>query len=385
MRLLAEVVTDTRFPIPDPRPLIRYDSPAMSEFNWPAARILAIDDQIQNVNIIDRLLRRAGFEQIFTTTEPTQAATLFERHQPDLVLLDLHMPDLDGFGVLEQLGPMLPPDGYLPIVFITADADAHLKKRALSMGAKDFVNKPFDATEMVLRIRNLLEARFLYLVLQEQNEQLERRVRERTEELEQAQLEILHRLSRAADFRDDDTMQHTERVGRLSAALARELGMDDEDVELLRLAAPLHDLGKIALPDSILHKGGGLNDDEFAIVKTHTRIGARLLSGSTHPLLQMAEEIARTHHEQWDGSGYLEGLHGDSIPLVSRIVAVADVFDALTHARAYKKSWPLAEVVDELKRQRGRQFDPAVVDALMKLVERGELTDEGLCESEAKA
>ena len=350
----------------------------MSDFSWPGATILAVDDQIQNVNIIERLLRRAGFERIITTTQPRQAQPLFEQHQPDLVLLDLHMPDLDGFGVLDQLGPLLPTEGYLPIVFITADADTHLKKRALSMGAKDFVNKPFDATEIVLRIRNLLEARYLYLALQEQNDVLEARVKERTQELEQAQLEILHRLSRAADFRDDDTMQHTERVGRLSAALARELGMADEDVELLRLAAPLHDLGKIAVPDSILLKGGGLSDDEFAMMKTHTQIGARLLSGSTHPLLQMAEEIARTHHEQWDGTGYLQGLNGKGIPLVSRIVAVADVFDALTHARAYKKSWPLSEVLDELKRQKGRQFDPAVVDALLRIVERGELTIEGL-------
>ena len=350
----------------------------MSDFSWPEARILAVDDQVQNVNIIDRLLRRAGFEHIVTTTHPQQALPLFEEHRPDLVLLDLHMPELDGFGVLDQLGPYLPADGYLPIVFITADADTHLKKRALSMGAKDFVNKPFDATEIVLRIRNLLEARYLYLALQAQNDQLEARVRERTEELEQAQLEILHRLSRAADFRDDDTMQHTERVGRLSAALARELGMGSDDVELLRLAAPLHDLGKIAVPDSILFKGGALDDEEFRTVRTHTAIGARLLSGSTHPLLQMAEQIARTHHEQWDGSGYLDGLQGDTIPLVSRIVAVADVFDALTHARAYKKSWPLSEVLEELQRQKGRQFDPAVVDALLVLVARGELTLEGV-------
>lgn len=346
----------------------------MPEFSWPEARILAIDDQVQNVNIIDRLLRRAGFERIYTTTHPQQARPLFEQHRPDLVLLDLHMPDLDGFGVLDQLHPLIPEDGYLPIVFITADADTHLKKRALSMGAKDFVNKPFDATEIVLRIRNLLEARYLYLALQEQNDQLEARVAERTEELEQAQLEILHRLSRAADFRDDDTMQHTERVGRLSAALAAEIGMPKDEVALLRLAAPLHDLGKIAVPDRILLKGGGLNDEEFALVKTHTRIGARLLSGSTHPLLQMAEQIARTHHEQWDGTGYLEGLNGEDIPLVARIVAVADVFDALTHARSYKRSWPLSEVLDELKRQKGRQFDPAVVDALLQLVKRGELT-----------
>src|SRR5690606_13408080 len=302
----------------------------MSEFDFSQARILAVDDQTQNVTVLQRLLQRAGFERVQTTTDPHSAVAMFHAEQPDLVLLDLHMPGMDGFAVLDAISPSIPPDTYLPIVFITADVDAHLQKKALSRGAKGFVNKPFDPSEIVLRIRNLLEARFLYRALEEQNEILEQRVRERTEELEQAQLELLHRLSRAADFRDDDTMQHTERVGRTSAALARELGLSEETVTLIRRAAPLHDLGKIAVPDSILLKGGRLNDEEFAVVKSHTEIGARLLSGSAHPLLQMAEEIARTHHEQWDGSGYLQGLREEEIPLVSRIVAVADVFDALT-------------------------------------------------------
>ena len=191
----------------------------MSEFNFADARILAVDDQVQNVTVLQRLLVRDGFTHVVTTTSPREAIQLFESERPDLVLLDLHMPEMDGFAVLEALTPRIPVDTYLPIVFITADADTHLKKKALSLGAKDFVNKPFDATEIVLRIRNLLEARFLYRALEEQNNILEQRVQERTEELEQAQLELLHRLSRAADFRDDDTMQHTERVGRTSAAM----------------------------------------------------------------------------------------------------------------------------------------------------------------------
>ncbi len=345
----------------------------MSEFNFADARILAVDDHPHNVAVLKRLLERAGFVHVVTTTDPREGVRLFESMTPDLVLLDLHMPGMDGFAVLDAITPQIPANTYLPVVFITADADTHLKKKALSLGANDFVNKPFDATEIVLRIRNLLEARFLYRALEEQNNILEQRVQERTEELEQAQLELLHRLSRAADLRDDDTMQHTERVGRTSAALARELGLSGDTEALIRLASPLHDLGKIAVPDSILLKGGRLNDDEFAVVKTHTEIGARLLSGSAHPLLQMAEEIARTHHEQWDGSGYMRGLRAADIPLVSRIVAVADVFDALTHQRTYKKSWPLTETLEEMKRQRGTQFDPAVVDALLRIIERGEL------------
>jgi putative two-component system response regulator len=352
----------------------RYTDP-MSAFNWAAARILAVDDQPQNITLLERLLANAGYAHVQTTTDPAEGVRLVDTTQPDIVLLDLHMPGMDGFDVLRAIAPRISADTYLPVIVITADADTHLKKKALSMGAKDFVQKPFDATEVVLRIRNLLEARFLYKALEEQNNILEDRVRTRTLELEEAQLEILQRLSRAAEFRDDDTMQHTERVGRTSAALAQELGLSDETVALLRLAAPLHDLGKVAVPDSILLKGGRLSDDEFEVVKTHTAIGARLLSGSTHPLLQMAEDIARTHHEQWDGSGYLEGLCARDIPLVSRIVAVADVFDALTHARAYKKSWPLNEVLEEMRRQRGTQFDPDVVDALLRIVERAELVE----------
>jgi putative two-component system response regulator len=171
-------------------------------------------------------------------------------------------------------------------------------------------------------------------------------------------------------------MQHTERVGRLSAALARELGMSEEEVELLRLAAPLHDLGKIAVPDSILLKLGRLTTEEFDQIKSHTQVGARILSGSRHPLLQLAEQIALTHHEHWDGSGYSPGVKGESIPLVSRIVAVADVFDALTHARPYKKAWPVADAVAEIRRQSGRQFDPRVAEAFIELLREDGLLGE---------
>ncbi|MCL4846795.1 MAG: response regulator [Acidobacteria bacterium] len=330
--------------------------------------ILIVDDQENNIRILERMLRKAGYEQLVSSTDPRDAQPLFDQHRPDLVLLDLHMPHLDGFGVLERLAPYIAPGTYMPILVLTADISPEAKQRALSMGAKDFLAKPFDSTEVLLRIRNLLEGRFLYLELQEQNELLEQKVRLRTRELEEAQVEILERLALAAEYRDDATQEHTRRVGEISARLAQRMGMPPDVVELIRRAAPLHDLGKIAVPDSILLKLGKLTDQEFAIIRSHTTIGARILSGSRHPLLQLAEQIALTHHEHWDGKGYQPGLGGERIPVVSRIVAVADVFDALTHTRPYKKAWSVERACAEIQAQSGRQFDPQVVDAFLDLV-----------------
>jgi putative two-component system response regulator len=339
----------------------------------PRATILIVDDQDNNIRILERLLRKSGYDRLIATTDPREAVALFREHEPDLVLLDLHMPYLDGFGVLEQLGPEIPENSFLPVLVLTADLSAEARKRALAMGAKDFLAKPFDAIEVMLRIQNLLEARFLYLALQNQNEQLEQKVHQRTRELEEAQVEILERLALAAEFRDDATHEHTRRVGEISARLARRLGLAEEICDLIRRAAPLHDLGKIAVPDSILLKFERLSVEEFEVVKSHTAVGARILSGSGHPLLRLAEEIALTHHEHWDGGGYSPGLKGEQIPIVSRIVAVADVFDALTHERPYKAAWPVREARAEIERQKGRQFDPRVVDAFLELLEEDEL------------
>jgi putative two-component system response regulator len=340
----------------------------MSECPRLPGRILIVDDQENNVRILERMLRRQGYDDLVSTVDPRRAIPLFVEHRPDLLLLDLHMPYLDGFGVLEQVAPHIPEGTYLPILVLTADISAEAKQRALAMGAKDFLAKPFESTEVLLRIRNLLEARFLYLALQQQNEMLEVKVQQRTSELEDAQVEILERLALAAEFRDDATKEHTHRVGEFSAKLAKRLGMPDDQVQLIRRAAPLHDVGKIAVPDSVLLKLGRLTSDEFDVIKSHTEVGARILSGSHHPLLRLAEQIALTHHEHWDGSGYQPSMHGEEIPLVSRIVAVADVFDALTHARPYKKAWSVEDALAEIQRQRGHQFDPQVVDAFVELL-----------------
>ena len=334
------------------------------------ARILIIDDEATNIDLLRRLLQRAGFTHIQTTTDARQASALYVEFRPDLILLDLHMPHLDGLAVMEHLNEIA-EQTYLPVLILTGDLTARARRDALSRGAKDFLHKPFSSDEVLLRIGTLLETRFLYLQIQNQNQALEARVRERTLELESAQIEIIERLAKAAEFRDDNTGQHTERVGQMAALLAKETGLPDAQVSLIRRAAPLHDVGKIGIPDTILLKLGKLTDEEFALVKTHTAIGARILSGSRFPILRLAEEIAFSHHERWDGHGYV-GMSRESIPLAGRIVAVADVFDALTQQRPYKEAWPITEAVAEIDRQRGRQFDPALVDAFLKIVEQQE-------------
>jgi putative two-component system response regulator len=330
------------------------------------ARILIVDDEGANVELLKRLLDRAGFSRLNSTTDPRQAGALFEQVSPDLVLVDLHMPHMDGLAVIEEL-TRLAHGTYLPILMLTGDMAPEARREALTRGAKDFVNKPFHADEVLLRIRTLLETRFLYLQIQSHNQMLEGKVQERTQELEAAQIEILERLAKAAEFRDDNTGQHTERVGQMAALLAKAIGMSSADVALIRRAAPLHDVGKIGIPDAVLLKLGRLTPEEFALVKTHTTIGAQILSGSRFSLLKLAEQIAFSHHERWNGTGY-QGIAGESIPLVGRIVTVADVFDALTQERPYKAAWSKEDAVAEIERQRGHQFDPVIVDAFLRVI-----------------
>src|SRR4051794_20254483 len=221
------------------------------------ARILIVDDEPANVELLKRVLERAGFTRLDSTNDPREAAPMFQSLEPDLVLLDLHMPHINGLQVIDQINE-LGTATYLPILMLTGDMTPDARREALSRGAKDFVNKPFHSDEVLLRIRTLLETRFLYLQIQSQNHELEAKVQERTQELESAQIEIIERLARAAEFRDDNTGQHTERVGQMAALLAQEIGMSDSEVVLIRRAAPLHDVGKIGIPDSVLLKLGKL-------------------------------------------------------------------------------------------------------------------------------
>lgn len=333
------------------------------------AKILIVDDQEFNISLLERILTRKGYTNLRSTQNPLQVTGIFAEFQPDIILLDLHMPEMNGFEVLAQLQEIIHPGEYLPILVLTADITPEAKNQALAQGAKDFLTKPFDRTEVLLRISNLLETRFVYLQLYRQNEILEEKVRERTAELEQAQQEILELLARAAEYRDDVTGHHTRRVGQMAAEVAQMMGLSDWEVEVIRQAAPLHDIGKIGIPDNILLKPGKFTDEEYQQMKHHTHIGANILAGSQFPVLKMAEHIAISHHERWDGAGYPHQLSGEFIPLAGRIVGLVDFFDALTHERPYKQAWTVEATVAEIKRLEGEHFDPSVVGAFLKVLE----------------
>lgn len=335
-------------------------------------RLLLVDDEEPALEALEKMLRRGGYQFLAVQNDSSTVVDTFRQFKPDLVLLDLHMPRMNGFQLMEALQALIPEGEYVPFVVLTGDRDPEVRTRALSSGAKDFLAKPYEYNEVLLRIKNLLETRMLYQRLQEHNNLLEEKVRERTKDLEGTREQVLRRLALAAEYRDDVTGRHAERVGVLSALLAQRLGVSEEVVKLIRFAAPLHDVGKIGIPDAILMKAGPLSKDEFEVMKSHTHIGARILAGGRFPLLELAREIALTHHERWDGKGYT-GMAGERIPVVGRIVAVADVFDSLTHERPYKPACDLEEAMGIIEGGRGSHFDPRVVDAFVELVEEGDL------------
>jgi putative two-component system response regulator len=331
------------------------------------ARFLLVDDEPANLSVLTQMLENWDATQLLSTGDSRQVIGLLESFRPDIILLDLMMPHLDGFEVMRRIAPRLQADDFLPILILTADTTAQTKLRALQAGAADFLTKPFDAIELMLRVQNLLRERFLHCRLRGQNQELDQKVRARTEQLEQAELETVECLALAAEYRDDDTGQHTKRVARTSALIAQQLGRSETESLLIERAAPLHDVGKIGIADSLLLKPARLTPAEFEIMKTHTTIGAAILEQHHTPLLQLAARIALTHHERWDGTGYPHGLRGEAIPLEGRILAVADVFDALTHERPYKKAWPVEEALSEIARQSGKQFAPDIVEAIFRL------------------
>ena len=315
-------------------------------------RILVADDEPAQVQLMTSFLRQAGYSRASGTTSSAELLDQLDAEPTDLVLLDLHMPSPDGFEVLRRI------DGRVPVLVLTADVTRDTRDRALELGASDFLTKPLDLAEARLRIRNLLTAQLARLGLEDA-------VRARTAELELARIELLDRLALAAEFRDQETGEHTQRVGEAAARIAERLGSTASWTELLRRAAPLHDIGKLGIPDAVLLKPGRLDPDEHAAMREHTTKGARILSGSASPVLQLAEEVALTHHERWDGAGYPAGLAGEDVPLSGRIVAVCDVFDALTHARPYKEAWPVERARATITEGAGSQFDPRVVEAFL--------------------
>ena len=336
-------------------------------WEFPNAKILVIDDTEQNLTLARQVLLFAGYNEIQTLQDSRKAVEAITRSNPDIVLLDLHMPYFDGFEILEKVQKRMAPDSFVPILVCSSDTSTEAREKALKLGANDFILKPYDQTEMLLRVRNFLRMRYMHLAIHDENVTLESRVRLRTQELMQARGEALDCLARALEYRDDATGGHTKRVGDMSANIAQTMGLDEYDVEILRLTAPLHDLGKIAISDNLLLKPGPYDDDERAVMQKHTLLGEVIIGDCSSPVLREVKEIALHHHEKWDGTGYPHGLKGEEIPIACRIVALADLYDALTHVRPYKKAWPKEEAIEEVKRLSGTHFDPNVVDAFLKI------------------
>lgn len=331
------------------------------------APILIVDDNEANILLLENILRQRGYRNVLACSDPFRVTTLHRDQQFALILLDMQMPGLDGLGVMKELRAAA-PERHLPVLIITAQTDSELRLKALSLGARDYVTKPLIVAELSQRIRNLLEVEIAYRDRIEQAAILEAKVRERTRELEESQKEILHRLALAGEYRDNETGNHVQRVSHSSKALALAAGMDENAAELLFHASPMHDVGKIGIPDHILLRPGRLEGSELQRMRSHVEIGGKILDGHTAPVMKMAHAIAIAHHERWDGDGYPLGIAGNDIPLEARIVAICDVFDALTSVRPYKPAWPIDDAVNYVREQAGKHFDPQLVRTFLDIL-----------------
>lgn len=341
----------------------------MQDLDLSTIKLLLIDDEAHCTKLMEAFLRQAGFSHLTMTNDSRQALELYKKVKPDLVALDMRMPHMDGFEVMRQLREVIPAEDYVPILIVTGELDAPTKHKALADGANDFINKPVDAMEVVLRIKNQLETRRLHQQVRMHNQHLEAQVRLRTKVVEQTQLDLLNRLVLASEYRHDEKGAHAWRVGRVAMLLAELKGLPPEQVDMIKKTAPLHDVGKIGLLDSIILKEGVYTPAEWEVMKTHTKIGSKLLADSRSPLLMMAREIALTHHERWDGNGY-HRLKDVQTPLAGRIVSLADAFDVMTHACSYKAPLTLAQARAEIERNAGTQFDPELSALFLTLIDR---------------
>lgn len=358
--------------------------PAANHRGVRSTRIMVVDDDRILIRIVRKYLQDVGYDGVYGTTDPIEAIDLIQQEAPDILLLDIMMPQLSGLDVMRELRKNKRLK-HLPILILTASNDSATKVQALELGATDFLLKPVDATELVARVRNALVVKVYQDHLTRHAQQLEDEVRTRTAELAASRQEIILCLARAAEFRDNDTGRHILRVGRYAGIIARALGFSEDDATNLELAAQMHDVGKIGIPDSILRKPERLEPAEFEIiqkhcdygrsifqrmpdvdrdlVRGHTEMGAKILDVQSSPVMRLAASIAFTHHEKWDGTGYPLGLAGEDIPIEGRITAVADVFDALNSWRPYKAAMPLEQCFQIIQEKRGTHFDPQVVDA----------------------
>ncbi|NOX25127.1 MAG: response regulator [Deltaproteobacteria bacterium] len=329
------------------------------------ARILIIDDNQENVELLENILATAGYSSVLSITDSRKAAQLYAAYKPHLVLLDINMPYLNGYQVMEKLKEV-EGGSYIPVLVLTALRDHETRIRALSGGAQDFLTKPFDQLETTTRIANILKVRLLHNEVKNQNIILERKIQERTFELHDTRLEIIHRLGRAAEYRDNETGAHIIRLSHMCALLGKLAGLSERRQELLLNATPMHDIGKIGIPDNILLKPGKLDNEEWQIMQTHTTIGADLLSGHDSELMTLSRDIALTHHEKWNGTGYPRKLRGEKIPFAARITGLMDVFDALTSKRPYKDPYPIEKACDTIKAECGKHFDPRLTDLFLE-------------------
>ncbi|NNE01409.1 MAG: response regulator [Pirellulaceae bacterium] len=358
-------------------------SKVMSGDTHLPGKIMIVDDEVANVLVARKLLERAGYASFETTTNSTVAVNMVHSTNPDVLLLDINMPDVDGIQILQQIRS-IDRFRHLPVLILTANSEADVKLKCLELGATDFLVKPVDPMELAPRVRNALLSKSYQDQLQNHAAELERKVQQRTRDLEKSRREVIYCLARAAELRDNDTGNHVIRVGRYAGIIAANLGLPNWLVSDIELAAQLHDVGKIAVPDAILLKPGKLEPEEFEIIQSHVKFGRQIIKpyasndaskmrshvhagaemlrdGSS--LMRLAASIAQTHHERWDGSGYPIGLAGEDIPLEGRITAVADVYDALSSERPYKKALPREECFGILEEGRGSHFDPKVLDA----------------------
>nr|WP_320191539.1 two-component system response regulator [uncultured Desulfobacter sp.] len=316
--------------------------------------ILIVDDVPDNITVLTNILADYNLK---AANSGAKALEIASRFRPDIILLDIMMPDMDGYAVCMRLKRDLHTKN-IPVIFVTAMDEVTDEARGFELGAVDYITKPVNPPVVLARVKT-------HLKLYDQNKALEYLVHERTKELNKSRLEIIRRLGLAAEYKDNETGMHVIRMSYYCKVMAAAMGMSNKEVELILNASPMHDIGKIGIPDNILGKPGKLDAQERAIMEQHTEIGARIIGEHDNPLLDMARTVALTHHEKWDGTGYPRGVKGEKIPLVGRIVAVADVFDALVSKRPYKKAWPFEKAVAVIKEESGKHFDPEVVDVFI--------------------